>query len=82
MLARYLTVLSLIAPFVFGDVQITSPAAGASLTGTKLSVEWKDSGDDPPLSKLQTYSIYLFAGGNDVGTNVCSLRPLRYRPKH
>ena len=70
MLARYLAVLSLIAPFVFGDVQFTSPAAGASLTGTKLSIAWKDSGDAPSLSQLQTYSIYLYAGGNTVGTYV------------
>ena len=76
MLARYLALPALIAPLVFGDVQFTSPAAGISITASgatvKISAAWKDSGDDPPLSDLATYSLYLYAGGNTAGTYVCS----------
>ena len=76
MLARYLAVLSLIAPFVFGDVKFKSPGAGSTITASgstvAISVSWQDSGDDPPLSDLSTYSLYLYAGGNTAGTYVCS----------
>lgn len=75
MLARYLPILALIAPIVFGDVQFTSPGAGISLTASgatfKISAAWKDSGDSPSLADLATYSLYLYAGGNAAGTYVC-----------
>ena len=75
MLARFLALLALMAPIVLGDVQFTSPAAGISLTVSgatvKISAAWKDSGDDPPLADLATYSLYLYAGGNSAGTYVC-----------
>ena len=83
MLARYLALLALIAPIVFGDVQFTSPGAGISLTASgatvKISVAWKDSGDDPPLDDLATYSLYLYAGGNAAGTYVCFPRSFTCR---
>lgn len=76
MLVRYLPVLALIAPLVFGDVKFTSPDAGTSLKASggtvKISAEWQDSGDDPSLDDLATYSVYLYAGGNTAGTYVCS----------
>lgn len=76
MLARCLPALVLITPLVFGDVQFTSPGPGVSLTASggtvKISAVWKDSGDDPPLDDLATFSIYLCAGGNTAGTYVCS----------
>lgn len=72
MLARYLPVLALIAPLVFGDVKFTSPDAGTSLKASggtvKISAEWEDSGDSPSLADLATYSVYLYAGGNTAGT--------------
>ncbi|KAG8531515.1 uncharacterized protein KY384_003144 [Bacidia gigantensis] len=47
-------------------VQFTTPSAGATVAGGKtMQVQWKDSGDDPPLKDLQTYQLFLCAGGNE-----------------
>lgn len=51
--------------FALADVQVTSPAAGASLAGLELTVEWEDSGDTPKLADLASYQMFLCAGGND-----------------
>lgn len=68
---RTLALLFLAAPSVLGFLQITSPAAGDSLQGGNLiSIQWRDSGDDPPISNLDSYSLYLHAGGNTPGTFV------------
>ncbi|KAL9101003.1 MAG: hypothetical protein Q9163_003688 [Psora crenata] len=54
------------APFVLADIRFTSPAAGATIAGGRtLTIEWEDSGEDPPLSELTTYELFLCAGGND-----------------
>ncbi|KAF2180633.1 beta-1,6-glucan boisynthesis protein-like protein [Zopfia rhizophila CBS 207.26] len=56
---------------VSADVEFTSPKAGASLTGgTAIEVEWKDSGEDPSLTDLTTYELFLCAGGNDAASIV------------
>ena len=66
MLIRPLSTLILLASFVFADVEFTSPTSGATLpAGKTLSVQWKDSGDDPPLKTFTTYQLLLCAGGND-----------------
>ncbi len=71
MLIHVLARLVLAAPSVLGFLQITSPAAGDALEGGKLiSITWRDSGDDPPVSNLDSYSLYLHAGGNTPGTFV------------
>ena len=58
------------------DVKFTSPSGGSSVTGGQpLKVQWKDSGDDPPLKDLQTYQLFLCAGGNDPD-NFIQLAPL------
>lgn len=63
-LALSLSTLALLG-LVSADVQFTSPAAGAKLTGGgTISIEWKDSGDEPKISELLTYQIFLCAGGN------------------
>ena len=72
MLIRLLTLLAAVAPYVFADVQFTSPSAGGTVAGGKtLSIEWKDSGEKPPLSDLTTYDLFLCAGGNDEESFVC-----------
>ena len=71
MLFQKLTLLAAVAPSVLALVQITSPAAGDSFQGGQsISIAWKDSGDDPPISNLDSYSLYLYAGGNTPGTFV------------
>jgi hypothetical protein len=47
--------------------QITVPAAGASLpvtATTQISVEWKDDGEAPKISALQSFTLQLIVGGN------------------
>jgi hypothetical protein len=70
MLIRSISLLSLLASVVLADVQFVKPTAGASISGggSTLSVSWEDSGDDPPLSSLTTYTLFLCAGGNDAAS--------------
>ena len=49
---------------VSADVQFTSPSANAKLSAGSVTVQWKDSGDDPAISALTTYQLFLCAGGN------------------
>ena len=71
MLFRLLLLLAAVAPYTLADVEFTSPAAGATVTGgSTLDVEWKDSGTSPPISSFSTYQLFLCAGGNDAGSFV------------
>ena len=71
MLIRLLSFLGAVAPYALADVQFTSPAAGATVPGgSTLKVEWKDSGIGPAISSLQTYTLFLCAGGNDPSSFV------------
>lgn len=73
MLNRFLFLLAVLAQFASADVQFTTPSAGSSLAGgvkNTISVAWEESGDNPPLSSLTTYTIFLCAGGNDVPSQV------------
>lgn len=71
MIIPLLALFASFAPLALADVKITSPAAGAKLTaGSSISVEWKDSGSQPPLSDLKTYTLFLCAGGNDAASFV------------
>lgn len=64
-------ILSALLPVVWADVKFVTPAAGASIPGGgKISVSWTDSGDDPPLSSLTTYALFLVAGGNDAASQI------------
>ena len=71
MILRCLYLLAAVLPLAFADVEITSPAAGASVTGTTLNIQWKDSGDQPPITDLVSYQMFLCAGGNDPDNYVC-----------
>lgn len=71
MLFRLLALLAAVAPYAFADVEFTSPSAGAaSVGGQLLQIAWKDSGTSPPISDLQSYQLFLCAGGNDAGSFV------------
>jgi hypothetical protein len=66
-LVPLLTVVSLCA----ADVKFTSPPAGATLDGGGvLTVEWEESGDEPSISDLSTFELFLCAGGNEEGSYV------------
>jgi Ser-Thr-rich glycosyl-phosphatidyl-inositol-anchored membrane family/Yeast cell wall synthesis protein KRE9/KNH1 len=64
MILRCIWVLAALLSFVVADVKFTSPAAGSSKAGLEITLEWKDSGNDPPISDLVTYQMFLCAGGN------------------
>ncbi len=71
MLIRLLILLAAVAPYTFADVEFTTPAAGATDAGGQvLKVAWKESGTSPPISSLQTYQLFLCAGGNDANSFV------------
>lgn len=76
MILRLLFTLTALLPLVYADVKFTTPAAGASISGTTINVAWADSGVSPPLSDLETYQLFLCAGGNDPSTIVSF--PARY----
>jgi hypothetical protein len=63
-----LSVLAALASYALADVEVTSPAAGASLPAGAITIEWKDSGDSPALSALTTYTVQLVVGGNTQDT--------------
>lgn len=81
MLFRLLTLLAAVAPYAFADVEFTSPSAGATAEGGQLlQFAWKDSGTSPPISELQSFQVFLCAGGNEAGSFVsigCSWTELR-----
>ncbi|KAH0835114.1 hypothetical protein AYO21_09708 [Fonsecaea monophora] len=60
----YLLAVAII-PFTRADVQVVAPQPGDSITGLNLQIQWKDSGNSPPLSQLANYQLFLCAGGND-----------------
>ena len=71
MILRSLWLLANLVPYVFADVQFTTPEAGSTVkAGGALSIEWKDSGETPPLDTLLSYQLFLCAGGNKDGSYV------------
>ena len=71
MLFRLLLLLAAVAPYTLADVEFTTPAAGATVTGgSTLDIEWKESGTGPPITSFSTYQLFLCAGGNDANTFV------------
>jgi len=69
-----ITLLTSFASLALGDVLFTSPAAGATLTGgSTLSVVFKESGTSPAISTLQSYQLFLMAGGNSDTNMVCAM---------
>ncbi|KAI8931237.1 hypothetical protein NX059_011585 [Plenodomus lindquistii] len=66
-----LAALAALAPLATAGVSFTSPAAGAKLTGgTSLIAKWEEGGDGPKLADLQTYQVFLMAGGNDATSQI------------
>lgn len=62
-----LVALAALAPLASAGISFTEPAAGAKLTaGTALTVKWKEGGEGPSISDLQSYQLFLMAGGNEA----------------
>ena len=71
MLLTSLALLTTVTLFASADVQFTSPNAGATVAGGKaITINWKESGDKPAISDLLSYSLYLWAGGNEATEQV------------
>lgn len=71
MILRSLWLLATLTPYIFADVEFTAPKPGASVkAGGPLTIEWKDSGEIPPLDTFLSYQLFLCAGGNEDGTYV------------
>lgn len=66
----------ILLPLALADVQFTSPDGGATVAGGKaISITWKESGEKPPIADLVSYSLYLWAGGNEADQQVSSHLP-------
>ena len=57
--------LALIPAVVLGDVEFTSPSAGAHVDVGTINVQWKESGIAPLIKDLAAYSLVLVVGGNN-----------------
>jgi hypothetical protein len=81
MLWAPLALLAALAPFASADVEFVWPKAGERATGgNAVVVEWKDSGEKPPLSEFTTYQLFLCAGGNDEFVSAIPLLRPQTRP--
>ena len=72
MLIRFFALLALLLRTILADVKFVTPAPGASLPGggKTISVSWVDSGEEPLLASLKSYTLFLCAGGNEADTYV------------
>lgn len=66
------SLLALVLPAVFADVEFTSPGAGDVVPVGTIEVQWKDSGSDPSILDLTQYTLLLMTGGNTNDT----MRPI------
>lgn len=72
MVLKKLCIALSVVSLACADITFTSPAAGASITGSSLTIEWQDSG----TPALESYTLFLCAGGNTADSYVCVLRRL------
>lgn len=70
MILRLPWLLVTLVPRVFADVKFTSPAAGATVSGPTISIEWEESGTVPKIADFASYQLFLCAGGNDQSSFV------------
>ncbi|KAI9737005.1 MAG: hypothetical protein M1834_000594 [Cirrosporium novae-zelandiae] len=74
MFLRSLILLCAVISHSLAYPKITTPAAGASLTGgSTISIKWSDEGTAPSISDLSTYQLFLCAGSNDEFTQLATL---------
>ncbi|KAK3691206.1 Cell wall synthesis protein kre9 precursor [Vermiconidia calcicola] len=69
----YLHLLLTLPQTVRGDVEFTSPAAGAKVDVGTIDVQWKESGVSPPIVDLTVYTLVLLVGGNNDGNDTLTI---------
>jgi len=65
--------LTSFASLALADVAFVTPAAGVALPVGPITITFKDSGIAPALSTLQSYQLFLMAGGNTAANSVCTM---------
>ena len=60
------TIATALLQVCYADIGFSSPAAGATISGTTIDVEFEEGSGDPPLADFTTYTLQLCAGGNDA----------------
>lgn len=73
-LQSLLPILASITSFAIADVQIISPAAGASVPVGAITITWQESNTPPLLANLAGYTAFLMCGGNNDAISVGGLR--------
>ena len=59
-----LALLLLALPFAIAEPKFVSPVAGSTISAGTIIVTWKDGGNSPSISDLNSYQLLLFAGSN------------------
>jgi hypothetical protein len=75
---RSALVVATLAVSTLAAPQITVPAAGATIpvtAATQIEVTWKDDGEAPKISTLQSFTLQLIVGGN-TDTDSVGLRDI------
>ena len=62
------SLLALVVPTVFADVEFTSPSAGDTIPVGQIDVSWKNGPTDPSILDLTQYTLLLMTGGNTNDT--------------
>jgi hypothetical protein len=76
---RSALVVATLAVSILAAPQITVPAAGATIpvtAATQIEVTWKDDGEAPKISTLQSFTLQLIVGGN-TDTDSVGLRDIQ-----
>lgn len=69
-----LALVTSLASVAFADVAFVAPAAGSTFTGgSTLQITFKESGTSPAITTLQSYQLFLMAGGNSDSNMVCTM---------
>ena len=71
MLSTLILSIFLLFQVAFADVQFITPFPGEDVPYTAIQVQWKESGENDPISQFVSYEILLCAGGNDDSSYVC-----------
>ena len=77
----FLLLVSLLG-FGIADVAFPAPQGGSFLEGGSLyQLEWGESGNPPPITDLDSYTLFLCIGTNDDYVCPSSVSSLSYSPE-
>lgn len=65
--------VSLFVTYTTADVQLVTPASGATLAGGAVTLQWKDSGLEPALVAIAAADIVLCTGTNAAPQQLTTL---------